>query len=264
MIKFPEICTDATVVIEEEPAFTICTLVTRPDQYRTMVDSFIGGGFTKERALYLYIDNSIRNEFDAYAGLNQMIGRSHTPYIILCHQDITLIKDGYAELIARLDELQSRDPAWAIAGNAGGTGRGTYAMHITSRDGKITRIGTLPAQVESLDENFIILKRITGMGLSRDLGGFHLYGTEFVIQARLRGYACYAIDFHLHHHGEGLMDKSFFECQAALETKYSKLFRPRYFQGVCRRVLLTPSRLQLAIQLFKSRRKMRSLQNEKK
>ncbi len=253
----PEICTDVTLLPEARARFTICTLVTNPEQYSAMVESFTAQGFDPVNARYLYVDNTKSNAFDAYAGLNRMIAQSETPFIILCHQDLTLITAGFETLVARLAELEVLDPDWAVAGNAGATGKGRYAMHITSRDGRVTKLGVLPAKVESLDENFIILKRAACLGFSKDLNGFHLYGTDIVIQARLRGYASYVIDFHLHHHGEGRMDQSFFECQMALETKYSRLFRSRYFQGVCRRILLTPSRFRLAVQHFKSRRKLR-------
>ncbi len=256
---FPDICEDATGPQQNTQLFTFCTLVTRLEQYIPFVESFTSGGFTKENSRYLYISNIGSNSFEAYAGLNLMIAQATTPYIILCHQDLTLIKDGCAELLTRLNELEKLDPDWAVAGNAGGIAKGQYAMHITSLDGNVTKLGTLPARVESLDENFIVLKRSANIGFSRDLSGFHLYGTDIVIQAMMRGYTSYAIDFHLHHHGEGKMDKTFYECQAALESKYNRLFQTRYLQGTCRRILLTSSKLKLGIQLFKARRKMKNL-----
>ena len=258
---FPDICEDATKPQKDGSLFTFCTLVTRLEQYIPFVESFTAGGFTQENSRYLYISNIGSNAFEAYAGLNLMIAQATTPYIILCHQDLTLIKDGYADLLTRLGELDQLDPHWAVAGNAGGIGKGQYAMHITSLDSRVTNLGTLPAKVESLDENFIILKRSANIGFSRDLSGFHLYGTDIVIQAMMRGYTSYAIDFHLHHHGEGKMDKTFYECQAALETKYNRLFQTRYLQGTCRRILLTASKFKLAVQLFKSRRKLKRIKN---
>ncbi len=257
---FPKQCMDATKLEEASQRFTFCTLVTRLEQYTPMINSMIAGGFDTTRARYLYVDNTQSNSYEAYAGLNLMIAKALTPYIVLCHQDLTLLDDGYDVLMARLGELDALDPNWAVAGNAGGVSKGKYAMHITSRDGKITKLGTLPTQVESLDENFIVLKRSALLGFSRDLAGFHLYGTDIVIQARMRGFSSYAINFHLHHHGEGKMDASFYHCQEALERKYYKLFQTRYLQGTCRRIVLTSSRLRLAVQLFRARRKLKRMQ----
>ena len=254
---FPKICEDATGVQNHTKLFTICTLVTNLEQYTALIDSFIVGGFTKDTSRYLYINNIGSNTYEAYAGLNVMIAQARTPYIILCHQDLTLIKDGYDELVARLAELDQLDPAWAVAGNAGGVGKGQYAAHYTDYQNKTVRLGALTAKVESLDENFIVLKRAANIGFSRDLSGFHLYGIDIVFQAMMRGYCGYAIDFHLHHHGEGKMDKTFYECQIALETKYNKLLQTRYLQATCRRILLTSSKLKLAVQLFKARRKIK-------
>lgn len=254
---FPDMCEDAVYPQKTSQLFTLCTLVTHPEQYSSFVKSFVAGGFTKDTSRYQYISNIGSNTYDAYAGLNLMISQATTPYIILCHQDLTLIKDGYDDLVARLTELDQLDPAWAVAGNAGGVGKGDYAVHFTNFQGKTVRIGTLPAKIQSLDENFIILKRSANLGFSRDLSGFHLYGTDIVIQAMLRGNTGYAIDFHLHHHGEGKMDKTFYECQTALEIKYNRLFQTRYLQGTCRRILLTSSKLKLGFQLFKARRKIK-------
>ncbi len=260
--SIPQICRDVTKSAPPGKVFTIGTLVTKLDQYSAMVESFVQGGFTSECCDYLYVNNISGNRFDAYSGLNQIIAKAKTPYIILCHQDLTLIEDGYDELLARLAELDRTDPLWAVAGNAGGTGKGQYAVHITNRSGSITQTGTLPARAESLDENFLVLKRASGVGFSQDLAGFHFYGTDLVVQAELRGGSAYAIDFHLHHHGEGKMDREFFEAELALVEKYARQFRTRARQGLSRNVWLTPSRLLLVIQRMKLLRKIRRLGNK--
>jgi glycosyltransferase involved in cell wall biosynthesis len=256
---FPNICEDAVKPVKPQQLFTFCTLVTCLKQYTAFVNSFISGGFDDTTSKYIYINNIGLNSYEAYAGLNIMIAQATTPYIILCHQDLTLIKDGYVELVQKLDELDRVDLNWAVAGNAGGVAKGQYAMHVTLFNNRVMKLGALPTKVESLDENFIIVKRSANIGFSNDLAGFHFYGIDLVIQAELRGYTSYVIDFHLHHYGKGKIDKSFYQCQAALENKYHKLFQTRYLQAPCRRILLTSSRLKLALQLFKVRRKIKRL-----
>ena len=257
-----ELCRSIDARRSFDKPFTIGTLVTNPIQYRTMVDSFVRGGFTVERADYLYIDNTASNRFDAFAGLNRIIEEARGEFIILCHQDVTLLSDGCETLLKRLRDLQQIDPNWAVAGNAGGTGHRRYAIHITNRDGSLTKTGRFPCQVESLDENFIVLKRSAMLAFSNDLTGFHLYGTDIVLQAELRGYKGYGIDFHLHHHGAGAMDASFFEGELAFERKYARLFRTRHRQGLSRRVLLTSSRILMALQTMRLQRRIKALRQK--
>ena len=64
--------------------------------------------------------------------------------IVLCHQDIRLLTDGRGALDACLTALDARDPTWAVAGNAGGTGIGRLAMRISDPHGDDRRIGSLP------------------------------------------------------------------------------------------------------------------------
>ncbi len=255
MNGFPDFCREASALETPQKAFTICTLMTNPDQYKAMMDTFVKGGFTPDRADYRYIDNASHNQFDAYSGLNRMLENCQSQYIILCHQDVTLIEDGYEALVSRLAELEKVDPKWALAGNAGATGTAEYAMHITNRDDSITKIGVLPASVESLDENFMVLKRSANLGFSADLKGFHMYGADIVLQAKFRGYTSYAIDFHLKHHSNGKMDKSFYDCKMAFEDKYHGLLQSRVIQTTCCKLFLTHSRIIMVYRRIKTNRK---------
>ena len=220
--------------------FSICTLVTNEALYRAMCESFRRGGFDGADVEFLYIDNTSGNAFEAYEGLNCLISHARGQYVILCHQDVVLIDDGREALLDRLHALEALDPTWALAGNAGGLDHRRVAIRITDRSGTYSP-KDLPQRAISLDENFIVMRSASRLGFSRDLEGFHLYGTDICLQAEVRGWSAYVIDFHLRHDGQGEMGESFSKCQAELEEKYGRFMGGRAVRTTCTTVRLVPS-----------------------
>ncbi|MES2714047.1 MAG: acyl esterase [Pseudomonadota bacterium] len=221
------------------PRFSVCTLVNDHAQYRAMVASFCARGFTPDDCEFLYLDNSDGTFWDAYRGIPRLVAMSRAPHVILCHQDVRLISDDADALAARLGELDALDPAWALAGNAGGTDAGELAVRISDPYGDDQRRGELPARAVSLDENFIVLKRDAPVGLSADLWGFHFYGADLCILARLAGRSAWVIDFHLRHLSPGTKDAGFKAAQARFEAKYRALFAlPWRIRTTCARLRL--------------------------
>jgi hypothetical protein len=225
----------------DAPIFSVCSLVTDLTQYQLAVKSFERFGFHAGIAEFLYIDNTRGNRFDAFRGLNLLIYKATAKYIILCHQDIELIDDGVQELQQRLGELDQLDPNWAVAGNVGGVTLGVRAIRISDPFGADQRIGNLPARVDSLDENWMVLRRDALLGFSLDIGGFHLYGTDICQQARLRGCSTWVIDFHLKHHSPGNQGAEFFKCRELFEQKYARIAQSRYVQTSCDQLVISAS-----------------------
>lgn len=212
--------------------FSICTLVRNPDKYSAMVESFVSAGF-KEDVEYKSIDNSLSNQYSAYAGLNLMLRAATGQYVILCHEDVRLIHDDRFVLEARLAELTEADPSWGLAGNAGAMISGEIAIRITDLNNDNSSIGRFPARVVSLDENFIVVRGGLCFGFSGDLVGFHLYGLDICLHARLSGYSCYVINFHLLHEGKGELGEAFFHCLENFERKWSQHLRPELVFTTC-------------------------------
>ena len=239
-----------------EKAYSICTLVNNEIEYKQMCASFHEAGFTESDCEFLYIDNINSNSFDAYMGLNRAITASRGSMVILCHQDIRLNFDKREELEDRLRHLEEIDPKWAVVGNAGGNEQiGKLFIRISDPHGQDVYRGPLPHKVSALDENFILIKRSANLGLSVDLNGFHLYGTDLCQIANTLGHSCYVIDFHLKHLSPGQADQSFEESRTRLLEKYQKAFSPRSIQTNCTRLYLTGSRNGMA--LFNTKLMMR-------
>ena len=220
-----------------EKRFSICTLVTKPGLYDAMRRSFADRGFAEPQDEYLCIDNTEANTGDGYEGLARMIAASRGAYAVLVHQDVELMEDGADELAAALAALTEAHPRWALAGNSGIID-GEAVRNLADPYGDERPRRSLPAEVTSLDENFIVLRRDACLAPSADLSGFHLYGTDLCLQAEARGRTAHVIDFRLRHLGGGTLDPTFWECREALEAKFARFARPRDVRTPCTTVRL--------------------------
>lgn len=223
--------------------FSVCTLVTDLNEYKEMRDSFTAGGFTADICEYLYIDNSSKNTFEAYAGLNRFLREAKGEYIILCHQDILLEKHSIDDLRTRISEMDKADPYWGVLGNAGSVNIKYRAVHLSQSFEQKSKEKYLPIRVQTLDENFIIVKSSANLALSVDLEGFHFYGADICLIADVLGYNCYVIDFKLLHKSEGNDDKKFYLLKRKLIRKYAKAFRSRFIGTTVTRFYISGSRL---------------------
>jgi len=219
--------------------YAICTLVSNLDEYGRMFDSFIEAGFTTGDCEYRYVDNTNGNSFDAYRGINQFLQNADAKYIIICHQDILLKFDKRVDLEQRIAELDTIDNNWAILGNAGTNNPYLLSMKITHADLVCHKVGVLPSKVNSLDENFILVKKSANIALSGNLSGFHLYGTDICLIAACLGYSAYAVEFSLLHLSMGKKDDSFYLLSEQIQAKYSFFFRNRYIKTTVTRFFLS-------------------------
>ena len=245
-----------TIEQPPHPKYSICTLLTEKDQYADALASFREAGFTEPECEFLYIDNTTTNKYDAYAGVNQFLQKAQGDYIILCHQDLILHADNRVKLDQIIDEVSLLDNNWALLGNAGGTVPGRQAYHLTEYTGEQKHYlcrGKFPAKANSLDENFIVVRKSANLSVSHDLSGFHMYGTDLCMIAKILGYTAYVVDFHLWHLGgastkapviKGAHAVSSFDLnRESLIRKYQKAFTPGYIQTTCTIFYLSGSKL---------------------
>ena len=221
---FPSFARPVNLPVSAPFKFSVCTLVTQPDEYAEMAASFVRAGFSPDDTEYLFSDNTGGNQLDAYRGYNLFLQAARGEFIVLCHQDILLDYDRREILEQRIRELDALDPAWALLGNAGRAqrfGLPVTAIKISHPSGTET-IGTFPTRVDSLDENFIVVKRAANLALSHDLSGFHFYGTDLCRIAKILGRTAYAVNIHLLHKSLGKYDDSFFQSRWQLVKKYQQ------------------------------------------
>ena len=219
--------------------YSICTLVSKPQEYEEMAESFIRAGFEMAICEYLCINNSKTNTYDAFAGLNRFLREAKGEYIILCHQDILLHDHTINDLDKRVAEIDIIDNNWGVLSNAGGINLKYVAMHVTQKCGNKLIEPLLPLVAKTVDENFILVKNASNLALSHNLYGFHMYGTDICLIAETLGLKSYIIDFNLTHKSNGNADASFYKSRKELMRKYRLAMRGRFMSTTITRFYIS-------------------------
>lgn len=219
--------------------FSICTLVTRKQEYEEMLQSFIDKGFSKDSCEYLYINNSETCTFDAYKGLNEFLQQAQGKYIIICHQDVIIHDHDRTHLKERIKEIENTDPNWAILANAGGINFKWIATNLTQGSGNVIKEKQLPLRTKTVDENFILVKNSANLALSNNLSGFHMYGADLCLIADILGFNSYIIEFNIIHKSDGNVDKEFYKNRKEFIEKYNKALRSRFLTTTITRFYLS-------------------------
>jgi Glycosyltransferase like family len=175
---------------------------------------------------------AVRNCPSAADGLNIGIARSETEWVVCVHQDVWL-SAGWDRCVAeQFDEAERRFGPIGVAGVYG------VGEVISPRDasvplaadrigwvvdrGRVLRDGPeLPAQVATLDELLLIVRRDSGLRFDPALG-FHLYGADFCLQAREQGLAVVALAALCHHNSRSVgLPEAFFASAQVFARKWS-------------------------------------------
>jgi hypothetical protein len=219
--------------------FSICTLVSKQQEYQEMVNSFIQAGFGTNICEYLCVDNSQSNTYDAFEGLNRFLREAKGEYIILCHQDILLHDHTIDDLDKRIVEMELVDTNWGVLSNAGGINLKYVAMHVTQKCGNKLIEPLLPLVTKTVDENFMLVKNASNLALSHNLRGFHMYGTDICLIAETLGLKSYIINFNLTHKSNGNADASFYKSREELLMKYHLALRGRFMSTTITRFYIS-------------------------
>jgi hypothetical protein len=210
----------------------IYTFVTDSESYSEMRRSFGAAGFTEDRASFVELRSTGRpDEPEPFTTISQLIVERPEPYVILCHQDVRLDQgDGLREFLDAIGELETLDPRWALAGDAGGSAQLTLVRSVTDPHGAPSN-HRLPAKVDSLDENFLVIRCGTGVSCSAELSGFHFYGADVCLNAHLLGRTAYVVDFHVRHLSAGARPPTYIEARERFVDRWSREFEARYFRS---------------------------------
>jgi hypothetical protein len=238
----------------------IFTFVTDHDGYSQMRRTFEQAGFTRERAAFVDLHSAGGpGEPDPYRKITELVADLTEPFFILCHQDLRLDRGhGIDELLSAIAELDERDDRWAVAGNAGGSRSLRVIRSVTDPHGGGSG-DSLPARVHSLDENFLVIRTGTGVGCSRELSGFHMYGTDLCLNALEQGRHAYVIDFSVRHLSSGTKDAAYASARDALVARWSPRFLARYVRTTVDVLFLSRSRLLMRV--LGSARALRTVKN---
>lgn len=220
-----------------EPAwthpFSVCCLVTRWEDYKLARAAFERQGFDASNTEFLVCDNSSINNFDAYQAIRIFLREARGRYVVIAHQDAYPLEP-CEKLILRLAQLEKHDPMWGVVGNAG-----------VSFESWPEQVGALrmPAttlvldeqfrRVSAIDENCILIRNSSGITVSADLDGYHLYGIDVCLVADRLGFHSYVIDYLWQHDSEGTIGGDFFAGKERLAAKLLQHYSAHELPTTC-------------------------------
>ena len=181
-----------------EVVFEIHTFVNDEGLYSAMRESFIDARFNPNGFVPL-----TDTADDPYAAITRIGAESTARYPMLCHQDVRADHGAGAEhLLRALEQLDTVDPGWVIAGTAGLTRGGQLVRRVVDPSGGFMG-DRLPRSVVTLDENLLVFNGRNPPRCSAEGSGFHHYGTDACLNALASGGSAYVIDFPVTHLSSG-------------------------------------------------------------
>jgi hypothetical protein len=150
----------------------------------------------------------------ATVAYNDAIEKSVNDLIVFCHQDMFFPLSWIYEFECALRDLETRDSNWGVLGCCGITSNGQLRGYVYSTGLGVIGYPSSPAEVQTLDEIVLILKKSSGLRFDQSLPYFHLYGTDICLRAAglgMKSYAISALCVHNTYQGFNL-PREFFEC----------------------------------------------------
>ena len=203
--------------------FSICCLVSSLGQYHKVRNAYSAQGFNAENAEFLICDNSQENVHDAFEAVRIFMREARGRYVLIAHQDAYPLEP-CSKLVERLNSLEKADPMWGVAGNSG-VERGRWL----SLHGSLEMPGGIKIEmkcpferVTNLDENVLLVRNGTGITVSGDLRGYHLYGADLCLVADRLGFSSYVLDYRWHHESYGTIGDDFFFSKKKLVSKLER------------------------------------------
>jgi hypothetical protein len=181
---------------------------------------------------YLLIVHSMTGD-DSYQALRKFTAKAQGELIIISHDDVSFECLNFQDLILEIEKALKEDPDVAVFGIAGCTEGFRDVGHFRSATTE-QRWG-LPngEKVVSLDEVFLVIRNGQGIGVSEELSGFHLYGTDLCLNAGMAGKTCRVIDFPVIHHSEGKINRGFFKDKDTFEEHLRKIGEGKVIKTTC-------------------------------
>ena len=173
---------------------------------------------------------AILNPRSAAEGLNAGLAQAAHDVVAFVHHDVYLPPWWESQIETALRDLDRRDPEWGVLGPAGARLEGEHLCYTGSLlDGETSRRWGfpwgLPAEVDTLDELALIVRRDAGLRFDETLAGFHAYGAQLCLAARARGLRNYAILAECEHRSESsgwAPDAAYFAAHAHVAKRWSR------------------------------------------
>jgi hypothetical protein len=133
---------------------------------------------------------------------NTALAESDADWLVILHQDIYL-PTGFADrLESVLTSLENEHPEAAVLGVIGLGFDGQLEGRVWSSglQGVVGKAEPVLAQVQTLDECLLVVRRSVVTGFDPNLPSFHLYGTDVILNVQERGHSAWVADLPVIHH----------------------------------------------------------------
>ncbi|SFE41426.1 sulfotransferase [Roseivivax sediminis] len=131
------------------------------------------------------------------AALVHGIGKARHDLVALVHEDVLLLDGWQAQFEASLRRLEEHYPDWGMVGAVGRATDGTTLGHWSDPATPEPRNTLAPdafAEVDSLDDQLMVLRRSNSIHPDPALPGIHNIGPDLVIAHRERGLRSFVVD----------------------------------------------------------------------
>jgi hypothetical protein len=162
----------------------------------------------------------------AGAAYNAGLSKSSSRLTALVHQDIYLPGDWEERVLAAAAELDAQGIPWGVLGVWGIRADRTYAGRVWCSGGGQEHCVAVrqPVEVVSIDEIVIVLNCDSGLRFDEGLPGYHLYGTDIIMQARQRGLSAFVFPGPVVHNSRPnpqVFDRHFFAAYRYMQRKWA-------------------------------------------
>jgi hypothetical protein len=197
------------------PCFEPITFVVAVHDHDELRHNLLSSPVARSRSHeWLLVDNAGNRRYDSISRLyDEALEAARHDLVFFVHEDV-LLPEGWEEsLFASLLALEERDPAWGVVGAVGvlppAPGSPPQPKELRGHwcdPSGYYRLGPLPHEVQSLDEQWLGVRKERGVRFDPGLPGFHCYGIDLSLTARERGLKSYALDafvWHKHRDARG-------------------------------------------------------------
>jgi hypothetical protein len=151
------------------------------------------------------------NQANAAGAYARAMETATAEILIFTHCDVYFPENWFERLAWEVDRLAAMDRDWAVAGVSSMTPSGELVGRMWDASleplspktlGVFGCLLTTPVPIVSLDEVVIVVRREAGILFDPRLPGFHLYGTDIVLEAERRGKHSYGLDMPILHNAK--------------------------------------------------------------
>lgn len=157
---------------------------------------------------------------------NRGLKQTRSKIVVFAHQDVYFPEAWATQLNAAIGELESRSVRWGVLGVWGVNPQGRFAGRVWCSGGNREHVGQDGLQqVCSVDEIVIVLNRDSGAVFDEGLPGFHLYGTDIILEAKSRGFEAFAFRGPVVHNSRfnpNVFDRHYFQAYRHMQRKWAR------------------------------------------